>query len=62
MMEYANTGVSQFAIGNPTDEEREQLVKEGYTFMSRGVTEYEPHEYYEIWLKRSKGERDENMR
>ena len=51
MMEYINTGVSQFAIGNPTDEEREQLAKEGYTFMSRAVKKHEPHECYEIWLK-----------
>jgi hypothetical protein len=36
MIKYADTGVSKFAIGNPTEEERKQLIEEGYTFMSCG--------------------------
>lgn len=50
-IEYVDTGVSRMAIGDPTDEEKEQLIKEGYTFMSWGKMKVEPYEYYEIWLK-----------
>lgn len=35
-MDYIDTGVSKQAIGIPTDEEREQLIRDGYTLMSRG--------------------------
>ena len=50
-MDYIDTGVSKQAIGIPTDEEREQLIREGYTLMSKGRSAYEPYEEYEIWLK-----------
>lgn len=50
-MEFINTGVSKQAIGIPTDEERKELEKD-YVFMSRGKNAYEPHEEYEIWLKK----------
>lgn len=50
-MEYIDTGVSQQAIGTPTDEEREQLINAGYTLMSTGKMKDEPYEEYEIWLK-----------
>lgn len=49
-MEYINTGVSEQAVGIPTDEEREKLKKDGYTFMSSHVSK-NPEESYEIWLK-----------
>ena len=50
MVEYADTGVNKYAIGNPTNEERVKLIAEGYTHMSNG--EYaDTHERYEIWLK-----------
>lgn len=50
-MEYHDTGVSKFAIGEPTDEEREKLVEDGYTLMSKGTYAHKPDEKYEIWLK-----------
>lgn len=49
-MEYINTGVSEQAIGIPTDEERKKLKEEGYTLMTR-YTSKNPEESYEIWLK-----------
>lgn len=51
-MEYIDTGVSKQAIGIPTDEERKWLEKD-YVLMCRGKTAYEPHEEYEIWLKKA---------
>ena len=50
-MDYIDTGVIKEAIGNPTDEERERLIREGYTFFAKGRYAYEPYEEYEIWLK-----------
>lgn len=50
-MEYIDTGVTKQAIGIPTDEEREQLIKDGYTLMLKGRKAYAPYEEYEIWLK-----------
>ena len=50
-MEYIDTGVTKFAIGKPTGEERKKLKEDGYTFMANGRNEYEPYEEYEIWLK-----------
>ena len=49
-MEYINTGVTEQAIGIPTDEERKMLKEEGYTFMIRNISK-NPKESYEIWLK-----------
>lgn len=50
-MEYTDTGVTKFAIGKPTEEERKNLKECGYTFMEKGRNEYEPYEEYEIWMK-----------
>ncbi len=50
-MEYIDTGVSELCIGMPTDEERKELEKD-YVLMSSGRNAYEPHEEYEIWLKK----------
>ena len=49
-MEYINTGVSEQAIGIPTEEEREKL-KEEYVLMSSHIAK-DPNESYEIWLKK----------
>lgn len=51
MMEYSNTGVTEFAIGLPTKEERQRLIDEGYTHMSDGVTVEEHPQSYEIWIR-----------
>ena len=51
-MEYIDTGVSKQAIGIPTDEERKELEKD-YVLMYRGKKAYEPHEEYEVWLKKN---------
>ena len=50
MMEYSNTGVTEFAIGLPTEDERKKLEDEGYTHMSNGkyVDDGQP---YEIWIR-----------
>lgn len=58
MIEYIDTGVSQQAIGDPTDEEKEKLTKEGYMFMSWGKMKCEPYEYFEIWLKKIERKKD----
>ena len=50
-MEYFNTGVAQFAVGMPSEEEREQLKQDGYVFMNKGEMADEPHEPFEIWMK-----------
>lgn len=50
-MEYTNTGVTEVAVGLPTEEEREFLIKEGYTFMLREQYADYPHEEFEIWMK-----------
>ena len=50
-MEYIDTGVTKFAIGKPTEEERKKLKEDGYTFMAKGRNKYEPYEEYEIWMK-----------
>ena len=50
-MEYTDTGVTKFAIGKPTEEERKNLKENGYAFMAKGRNEYEPYEEYEIWMK-----------
>ena len=45
MMEYNNTGVTEFMIGIPTAEEQKKLKNEGYTHMSNGRTvDGEPYE------------------
>ena len=49
-MEYINTGVSEQAIGIPTNEEREKLKEDGYTLMSSYISKNE-EESFEIWLK-----------
>ena len=49
-MEYINTGVTEQAIGIPTDEERKKLKEDGYTHMSSHVSK-ESKESYEIWVK-----------
>lgn len=49
-MEYIDTGVSKQAIGMPTENERKQLIKDGYTLMSKGK-KADTREEYEIWLK-----------
>ena len=51
MMEYYNTGVTELAIGLPTEEERQKLTNEGYTHMSNGVTVEEHPQSYEIWIR-----------
>jgi len=53
-MEYINTGVTEQAIGMPTEEERKKLKEDGYTHMSSHVSK-EPEESYEIWVKQLKG-------
>lgn len=50
MMEYIDTGVSEQAIGIPTEEEREEL-KKSYVLMSSHIGET-PDESFEIWLKK----------
>lgn len=50
-MEMFDTGVTKFAIGMPTDEERKKLEEEKYVLMSRVKNEYFPYENYEIWIK-----------
>ena len=50
MMEYSNTGVTELAIGLPTEEERQKLRDDGYTHMSNGVT-VEDAQSYEIWIR-----------
>lgn len=50
-MDYIDTGVIKEAIGNPTDEERERLIREGYTSFAKRRYAYEPFEEYEIWVK-----------
>ena len=52
-MEYYDTGVSQGAIGIPTEEERKKL-EEKYTFMGSHISS-KPGESYELWLKNLKG-------
>lgn len=49
-MEYINTGVSEQAIGIPSEEEREKLKRDGYTLMVSHISN-NPDETYEIWLK-----------
>lgn len=51
MMEYINTGVTELAIGLPTEEERQRLRNEGYTHMSNGMTVEEHPQSYEIWIR-----------
>ena len=51
MMEYGNTGVTEFAIGLPTEKERQRLRDDGYTHMSNGVTVEEHSQSYEIWIR-----------
>lgn len=51
MMEYSNTGVTEFAIGLPTEDERKKLKDEGYTHMSNGKTVEEHPQSYEIWMR-----------
>ena len=50
-MEYSNTGVTELAIGLPTEEERQRLRDEGYTYMSNGMTVEEHPQSYEIWIR-----------
>ena len=50
-MEYIDTGISKFAIGKPTEEERKKFEEDGYTLMAKGRNKYEPYEEYEIWVK-----------
>lgn len=45
IMEYINTGVSEQALGIPTEEERKELEK-NYTLMSK-----DPDSGCELWLK-----------
>lgn len=49
-MEYINTGVTEQAIGVPTDEERKKLKEDGYTHMISRISK-NPKESYEIWVK-----------
>lgn len=49
-MEYINTGVSEQAIGIPSEEEREKLKRDGYTLMISHISN-NPDESYELWLK-----------
>lgn len=51
MMEYSNTGVTEFAIGLPTEDERKKLKDDGYTHMSNGITVEEHPQSYEIWMR-----------
>lgn len=50
-MEWIDTGVTQQAIGIPTEDDLKRLESEGYTRMLKGETMSENPEYYEIWLK-----------
>lgn len=50
-MEYSNTGVTELAIGLPTEEERQRLRDDGYIHMSNGVTVEEHPQPYEIWIR-----------
>ena len=50
-MDYIDTGITKPAIGVPSEEERERLIEDGYTFMCKGKTEYFPYTEYEIWIK-----------
>jgi len=49
-MGYYNTGVNEYYIGMPSEEEKEKLEREGYTLMSQGETE-ETKEKYQIWIR-----------
>ena len=49
-MEMFNTGVTEFAIGIPTEEERKKLEDDGYTHMSNGKDADDGHPY-EIWIR-----------
>jgi len=51
MMEYSNTGVCEFQIGSPSEDERKKLVEDGYTFMSKNHEIGEPDKEYEIWMR-----------
>ena len=46
-VKYSNTGITEFAIGLPTEEERQKLTNEGYILIGK-TTEEQP---YDIWMR-----------
>ena len=50
-MEWIDTGVTQQAIGIPTEDDLKRLESEGYTRMLKGKTKSDNPESYEIWVK-----------
>lgn len=51
IIERFDSGVAVHVIAMPTDEERQKLIEEGFTLMSKCKTQYEPYEIHEIWIK-----------
>ena len=54
-MKYWDTGVTKFAWGNPDNDEREQLIEDGYIFVCRNFYPYEIKN--ELWIRGLKAER-----
>lgn len=52
MMDYFETDINKYASGQPTEEEREKLKEEGYTFFGiQDVGPNNPDGKNELWFK-----------
>ena len=49
-MVYEDAGYRKYAIGIPTNEEKKELIANGYWLWSIHETTCEPHTKFEIWI------------